>query len=58
VTAVPVHVLHPDLELGLDWLGRPLGCTQCPLPPRHPVHEVPDRPDGDVSDRIVGERED
>lgn len=54
---IPVHVFHPDQDVGRDWRGQPY-CASCSLPKRHPVHEVPDRPDGDVSDRIVGERED
>jgi len=52
----PVHVFQPDPDLGRDWRGQ-LYCSTCNLPKRHPVHDVPDRPPEDVSDRIVGERE-
>lgn len=53
---VPVHVFHADAEVGRDWRGEPY-CSSCNLPKRHPVHEVPETPSEDVSDRIVGERE-
>lgn len=51
----PVHVFHADPEIGRDWRGQPY-CASCSLPKRHPVHEVPERPAEDESERIIGER--
>ncbi len=56
VTALEVHAFYIDAELGRDWRGQYF-CATCGLPKRNPVHELPERPDEDESERIIGERE-
>lgn len=53
---IRVHVFYADPDLGRDYRGQPY-CVSCPLPKRHPVHDVPERPPEDESPRMVGERE-
>lgn len=49
-----VHAFGPDVDLGQLWNDEWL-CGTCGLPKRHPVHELPDTPDEDISNRIIGE---
>jgi hypothetical protein len=50
----PVHAYAMDGDLGPDWRGD-VPCGVCRLPRRHPRHELPETPDEDISDRIIGE---
>lgn len=54
MTDLRVHAYALDGEAGPDWRGG-YPCATCGLPRRHPVHELPETPDEDVSDRIIGE---
>lgn len=57
MTDLRVHVYALDGEAGPDWRGD-YPCGTCNLPRRHPVHDLPDTPEEDVSDRIIGEGQD
>lgn len=50
---LPVHPYAPDGDAAADWKGE-VPCA-CGLPRRHPRHELPETPAGDISDRILGE---
>lgn len=39
------------------WTVQPPPCGECDFPKAARVHDVPDRSEEDVSDRILGERE-
>ena len=49
------HVFHRN---GIPTRNEgPEGCTDCPLPAKHPVHiDPPENPIGDVDARQLGER--
>lgn len=56
-TAIPTHLYQPD---GLpSHRGAPEGCQHCPMPARHPVHQLPPSPDGaaQYDARRLGETE-
>lgn len=48
-----VHHYQMDPSNGPDYKDR-YRCM-CGMPEEHAVHSVPDLPEGDVSDRIIGE---
>ena len=37
---IPTHQYQPEPDI-TDWRGGTEGCAHCPLPRRHPVHDVP-----------------
>jgi hypothetical protein len=49
-----VHAFALDGEAAPDWRGQ-WPCATCGLPKRHRVHELPETPAEDVSERILGE---
>lgn len=51
----PVHPFYPSGELGTDWTGAYAACGTCGLPRSNAVHELPETPQDDISDRIIGE---
>lgn len=52
---VHAHPFTPDVNAA-DWRGRYDTCAVCMLLKSNDVHVLPDRPDDDVSDRIIGEQ--
>lgn len=53
----PVHPFCPSGELGTDWMDEYVTCGTCGLLRKNAIHELPDTPEGDISDRIIGERQ-
>lgn len=51
----PVHPFYPSGDLGTDWNGAYVVCGTCGLLRGNAVHELPDTPDEDISNRIIGE---
>lgn len=54
MVSVRTHAFLPDPS-AMTWDGQP-GCASCPLPKQHEIHNV-EMPDGDVSDRLLGEHD-
>lgn len=50
------HAFTPDLSAA-DWRGDYVICALCPLPPDSEIHLLPETPADDVTDRILGERD-
>lgn len=52
-----MHPFCPSGELGTDWMDEYVTCGTCGLLRKNAIHELPDTPEGDISDRIIGERQ-